>query len=87
MANHGLPSVWARMKIASLSDDSTHVQDKTLPDQIKQVALDYGLMSDFTAFLAVDSARVTEGTSETVPVAVPVPEGVNYQKTVGEKQP
>jgi len=48
-----------------------------LPDQIKQVALDYGLMSAFTAFIAVDSSQQTAGTEgTTVPVAVPVPEGV-----------
>jgi hypothetical protein len=41
------------------------------------------LMSAFTAFVAVDSARRTEGTAAgTVPVAVPVPEGVNYDTTV-----
>ena len=54
--------------------------------QIKQVALDYGLMSAFTAFIAVDSTRQTEGTEgTTVPVAVPVPEGVKYHTTVPEK--
>ena len=58
-----------------------------LPRQIKQVALDYGLMSAFTAFVAVDSTRRTKGTgAATVPVAVTVPEGVNYETTVsGEK--
>jgi Ca-activated chloride channel family protein len=57
-----------------------------LPDQIKQVALDYGLMSAFTAFVAVDSTRQTEGTEGVpVPVAVPVPEGVKYSTTVPEK--
>jgi Ca-activated chloride channel family protein len=82
-----LPSVWARMKIASLTDDSTQSQDSDVPAQIRQVALDYGLMSAFTAFVAVDSARITEGgNAATVPVAVPVPDGVNYDKTVEEEQ-
>ena len=40
----------------------------------------------FTAFVAVDSTRRTEGAEgTTVPVAVPVPEGVKYQTTVPEK--
>jgi Ca-activated chloride channel family protein len=40
-------------------------------------------MSAFTAFLAVDSSRVTEGgQGTTVPVAVPVPDGVRYDTTV-----
>jgi Ca-activated chloride channel family protein len=43
-------------------------------------------MSAFTAFVAVDSTRRTEGAEgTTVPVAVPVPEGVKYHTTVPEK--
>jgi Ca-activated chloride channel family protein len=81
-----LPLVWARMKIAELANQSTYAPDAELPDAIKRVALDYGLMSAFTAFVAVDSSRVTEGNEgTTVPVAVPVPEGVNYDTTVPEK--
>jgi Ca-activated chloride channel family protein len=82
----GLPSIWARMKIAALADQSTYQPDAELPGAIKQVALDYGLMSAFTAFVAVDSTRHTEGSEgTTVPVAVPVPEGVKYDTTVPEK--
>ena len=82
----GLPSVWARMKIAALADQSTYKPDPDLPGQIKQVALDYGLMSAYTAFVAVDSSRRTEGSEgTTVPVAVPVPDGVKYETTVEEQ--
>ncbi len=86
-SNHaGLPSVWARMKIAELAKTAFYEPNPELPDRIKQVALDYSLMSAFTAFVAVDSSRVTEGTEgTTVPVAVPVPEGVKYDTTVQEK--
>lgn len=85
-SNHaGLPSVWARMKISDLADESTYAPNTELPERIKQVALDYSLMSAFTAFVAVDSTRRTEGTEGvTVPVAVPVPEGVRYDKTLEE---
>ena len=83
-----LPSVWARAKIADLSDLSMYSPSAELPEHIKQVALDYGLISAFTAFVAVDSTRRTEGTEGvTVPVAVPVPEGVKYETTVPEDQP
>jgi len=85
-AHKALPSVWARMRIADLADESTYAPNAEIPDQIKRVALDYGLMSAFTAFVAVDSSRLTEGTEgTTVPVAVPVPEGVKYSTTVPEK--
>jgi len=85
-AHRGLPSVWAQKKIADLADQFTIEPDAELPVQMKQVALDYGLMSAFTAFVAVDSTRQTEGSEgTTVPVAVPVPEGVKYETTVPEK--
>ena len=85
-ADEGLPAVWARMKIAELADQSSYRPDPELPDAIKQVALDYGLMSPFTAFIAVDSTRLTEGSDgTTVPVAVPVAEGVKYKTTVDDK--
>jgi Ca-activated chloride channel family protein len=85
-AHKSLPLVWARMKIAELANQSTYAPDAELPDAIKHVALDYGLMSAFTAFVAVDSSHVTEGNEgTTVPVAVPVPEGVKYETTVPEK--
>jgi Ca-activated chloride channel family protein len=81
-----LPTVWARMKIAALSSQSAYEPDNQLPQQLKQVALDYSLMSPFTTFVAVDSISRTEGSVDpTVPVAVPVPEGVNYKTTVDEK--
>jgi Ca-activated chloride channel family protein len=81
--HRGLPSVWARMRIADLADQATYRSELNLPEQIKQVALDYGLMSAFTAFVAVDSTRRTEGKEgTTVPVAVPVPDGVKYETTV-----
>jgi Ca-activated chloride channel family protein len=71
------------MKIAGLGDQAAYENDENLHGQIKQVALDYGLMSAFTAFVAVDSTRRTEGKEgTTVPVAVPVPEGVKYETTV-----
>jgi Ca-activated chloride channel family protein len=81
-----LPSVWARMKIAELADQSAYVPDRELLDEIKRVALDYGLLSPFTAFVAVDSTQRTRGSEgTTVPVAIPVPEGVNYKTTVDEQ--
>jgi Ca-activated chloride channel family protein len=78
-----LPRVWARMKIADLADRSTDESTGDAPAQIRQLALDYGLMSEFTAFVAVDSTQRTEGNAgTTVPVVVPAPDGVKYDTTV-----
>ena len=77
--------VTCHLKISDLALESTYTPDAELAERIKQVALDYGLMSAFTAFVAVDSTRQTAGTEGlTVPVAVPLPEGVKYQTTVPE---
>jgi Ca-activated chloride channel family protein len=81
----GLPAVWARMKIADLAEQSIYEPKSEWAEQIKQVALDYGLVSAFTAFVAVDSARQTAGAEgTTVPVAAPIPEGVHHDTTLGE---
>ena len=87
-ANHpALAAVWARKKIADLTNQSMIVADPhgELAATIEQTALDYNLMSAHTAFVAVDSTRRTQGDhGTTVGVAVPVPEGVRYETTVQE---
>ena len=79
-----IAQIWARMKIAELAERSLWESDvDALIDRIRGVALDYGLLSKFTAFVAVDSSRVTEGDhGVTVEQPVPVPEGVRYDTTV-----
>ena len=80
-----IAQIWARMKILDIADRSLWAaQPDELYDQIKRVALEYSLMSKFTAFVAVDSSRVTEGDhGVTVVQPVPVPAGVQYDTTVG----
>ena len=69
-----LPSVWARRKIAHLADNMLAEAGP---------APEFGLMSAFTAFVAVDEQSETEGAhGVTVAVPVPVPEGVRYDTTV-----
>jgi Ca-activated chloride channel family protein len=79
----GIASVWARKRIEDLASRATYDRDPDLPAEIKQVALEYSLMSAYTAFVAVDSSRVTAGDhGVSVAVPVPVPEGVRYDTTV-----
>jgi len=81
----GIACVWARKKIETLASQATYDNNSELPEQIKQVALEYGLMSAYTAFIAVDSSRQTAGEhGVTVNVPVPVPYGVRYDTTVQE---
>jgi Ca-activated chloride channel family protein len=80
-----LASVWARMQISDLADRMAWQPDEELPQQIRSVALQYGLMSAYTSFVAVDSQTRTAGDfGTTVHQAVPVPAGVRYETTVKE---
>jgi Ca-activated chloride channel family protein len=80
-----LPAVWARMKMADLADRAAIEGGIDLPSQIRQIAMEYNLMSAYTAFIAVDSMTRTSGDhGVTVAVPVPVPEGVRYDTTVQE---
>jgi Ca-activated chloride channel family protein len=81
----GIAAVWARLKIADLMARSSRAPEQMtqLKHEILQTALDYSLMSPFTAFVAVDSMTKTEGKfGTTVAVPVPAPEGVRYDTTV-----
>lgn len=77
----GIPGIWARTKIRAL--ESSPSRDAEIPDAIKMIALEYNLMSAYTAFVAVDSrSRTKSEFGTTVQVPVPVPEGVKYSTTV-----
>jgi len=56
-----------------------------LRGEVLAMALEYGLMSAYTAFVAVDSSQRTPGAhGTTVAVPVPVPDGVRYDTTVDQ---
>lgn len=79
----GVACVWARKRIEDLASQATYDTNPDLPAEIKEVALQYCLMSAYTAFVAVDSTQVTAGDhGTTVAVPVPVPDGVRYDTTV-----
>ncbi len=85
--NPAIASVWARNKIASLHLGLAGSADsRELVDEIRRTALKHGLMCEFTAFVAVDSASKTAGASGTTVVQpVPVPAGVKYETTVEKR--
>jgi Ca-activated chloride channel family protein len=84
-SHRGIKPVWARGKIADLYDRTTYESNPDLRNEVRQVALDHGLMSAYTAFVAVDSSSKTAGDhGTTVAMPVPVPEGVKYETTVQE---
>ncbi|HEV8605269.1 MAG TPA: VIT domain-containing protein [Tepidisphaeraceae bacterium] len=83
-----LPVLWARTKIADLMGRAVWEENRELPQQVKTLAMEYGVVSPYTAFLAVDASERTAGNvGTTVNVPVPAPEGVRYETTVGEGTP
>jgi len=67
-------TVWARRRIAELSRDLLRKADEALEQQIVDLALAHRMMTRYTAFVAVDSSRVTDGgDARTVKVPVEVP--------------
>jgi Ca-activated chloride channel homolog len=82
--NPAIATVWARAKVADLHDESIY-EGRDVTADVKGTALAYGIMSEFTSFVAVDSATKTDDEPvRTVVVPVPVPEGVKYETTVRE---
>ena len=80
-----LPQIWARLRIADLVDRRVWATDPygELDAMIRQTALEYELMSDYTAFVAVDASQPTTGEfGVTVVQPVQVPAGVRYETTV-----
>ncbi|MBI5486566.1 MAG: VWA domain-containing protein [Deltaproteobacteria bacterium] len=86
--NEALAPLWARWKIAELSGtrSETAADAENLERQITDVALEFRLMSPYTAFVAVDESRVV-GDGQPLRVLQPVelPEGVSYEGVFGER--
>lgn len=79
----GVAQVWARHKLADMQWADTIEPGGERRAHMLRLALDHALVSPYTAFVAVDATRRTEGRGgTTVPVAVPVPDGVHYETTV-----
>ena len=78
----GIRSVWARWKLADLSDKEVSWPSDELKSEITQVSLQHRLLCQYTSFVAVDGTEQTEGEAVTVKVPSYVPEGVKYETTV-----
>jgi Ca-activated chloride channel family protein len=81
--------LWARSKIQQLSRlvmDSSYRGKPSdgLIEQIIGVSLDYGVLCEYTAFVAVDSYVRTDGSApEVFGIPVNMPEGVSYTGVFG----
>lgn len=90
-----LPSLWARQKIDDLSAENylaafqpdAPTRQAGFQDKIVDVSLKYGVMSEFTSFVAVEPTVINiDGKQRTVHVPVDMADGVSYDTTVGWAQ-
>jgi Ca-activated chloride channel family protein len=87
LRHSALAAVWARSKIASLYDAMFGSNDpQEFMQEIRRLALQHGILSEYTAFVAVDALTRTPGNfGTTVVQPVGVPSGVRYETTVEKK--
>jgi len=76
--NSALRYLWARHRIAVLSDYDKLTRDESRVKEITQLGLDYNLLTEFTSFVAIDSlARNVDGKSTSIKQPLPLPQGVS----------
>ena len=76
-SNAALRTLWARSRIASLADNQRLQADDPTRAEILRLGLAYGLLTDFTSFIAVDKVvRNPGGHGANVDHPQPLPAGV-----------
>jgi len=85
-ANDVLATLWARKRVDELSSDA--LKSKTpqkVNDEITNLGLDFGILTNFTSFVAVEERIVNQnGKPVKVQVPVAIPEGVDRKMAVGD---
>ena len=84
-ANNVLATLWARRRVDELTSASLNAR---LPEkfniEITKLGLDFGIMTQFTSFVAVEERVVNHnGTPTRIAVPVNIPEGVDREKAGG----
>ncbi len=77
--NPALPYLWARHRVANLSDDHQIGADEDSRLQIVNLGLTYNLLTEFTSFVAVDDVvrdLPENAAKQTVKQPLPLPKGV-----------
>lgn len=76
--NQALRYLWARHRIATLSDYQTYERGDSRVEEITQLGLDHHLMTAYTSFVAVDqTVRNPSGDNVQVKQPLPLPDGVS----------
>ncbi|QTA78104.1 von Willebrand factor A-like domain-containing protein [Desulfonema limicola] len=76
--NSGLRYLWARHRIALLSDYNTAAPDSETEKEITNLGLEYNLLTAYTSFVAIDNQiRNKDGKTITIKQPLPLPQGVS----------
>jgi len=79
-----LARLWARAKIRELMSRQITGAQSDARERVTQLGLDYGLVTQYTSFVAVEQRVVNEnGALRTYQVPVEMPEGVSYEGVFG----
>ncbi|MGD9082570.1 MAG: AgmX/PglI C-terminal domain-containing protein, partial [Desulfobacterales bacterium] len=84
--NSALRYLWARHRIALLSDyNKLNKQDERV-QEVTQLGLTYNLLTAYTSFVAVDTQiRLKDGQAVTVKQPLPLPQGVSDYAVAGNR--
>ncbi len=82
---NAIAQLWGRARIKELMNEMFGMETTSGVEAVTQTALDYRLLSQYTAFVAVtEEVRVSpDGTTQRVEVPVELPEGVSYEGIFG----
>ena len=76
--NGALPYLWARMRLARLSDFSVTEDDEQIKEQVTQIGLAYNMLTAHTSFVAVhEKVRNTAAPATDVDQPLPLPQHVS----------
>jgi len=85
--NRALSYLWARQRIADLSDFGATLGVESPKEEVTALGLRYSLLTNYTSFIAVDETpRNDLGAGEEVKQPLPLPKGVSNQAVGGLTQ-
>jgi Ca-activated chloride channel family protein len=85
--NRALSYLWARQRIADLSDFGAALGVESAQEEVTALGLRYSLLTDYTSFIAVDETPRNElGTGEEIKQPLPLPLGVSDYAVGGVTQ-
>lgn len=78
-----LPYLWARSRVAMLSDLNQLRADDKRVEEVTDLGLEYNLLTAYTSFVAIDEVVRSDGQVKTVKQPLPLPSGVENSAVGG----